>query len=425
MKTPAIKASKKILLIICMIAATVLFLSSAYGQEKGDASSVSATGNLPPVAQNLVPEGLLAMELAKALKIGQPQNEAEAESMLSAIGIEPQNGWIADYPVTPEIIGEIEGAVAAAANANRLQLGREQARKTTKSVVSQLGLNVRDGPALPDAQAPSGAGTIGSAIYKYTDQEGVIHFTDRYENIPLEYRDQVTRSAEIPRPHASVESPGYAAGPQATPNPDVVNNYYYDYGPPVVTYYTPPQPYYYMYAWVPFPFQCSGFFFSGFFVLHDFHRRVFINGRPFVVTNHLFNPRTGTFFALDPGKRRSLGRAPFDRTPSRRVFNSPSAQAGARAIVEINRQRTPSLSTATGPGIRKEISSPIQSGPRRGAASRVPPVIANQASSAPSFTGGSSGAAGNPRVIVRQPLSAPPDTTRKCARSPRCAKRIR
>ncbi len=403
MKTPIIKVPKKIFLIGFFLGITVLFLSSAYGQQKGNEGTYQATGNLPPVAQTLVPEGLLAKELAAALKIGQPQNEAEAESMLSSIGIEPQNGWIADYPVTPDIIGEIEGAVAAAADGNRLKMGREQARKAMESVVSQLGLNVTAGSS---TRVPSGAGTVSSYIYRYTDRDGVVHFTDRYENIPPEYRDQITGSAEELRPRASLESPGDTTELPVNPAPEVVNSYYDDYGPPVVTYYAPPWPYDYMYAWVPYPFRCSGFFFSGFFILRDFHKHVFFHGRGFVVTNHVFNPRTRTFFAVDPANRRIRGRALFDRTPSPGVFSSAPAQAGARAIVETRRQRAPSLSTATGPGIRKGTSSPNQRAPRPGAASRVAPVIANQTNSAPSFTGGSSGATGNPRPPLSREMRA-------------------
>ena len=72
------------------------------------------------------------------------------------------------------------------------------------------------------------------------------------------------------------------------PGTEVVNNYYYDYGPPVVTYYPPPDPYNYLYSWVPYPFWWGpGFYFSGFFILHDFHRHVGFHGRPFVCSNHV------------------------------------------------------------------------------------------------------------------------------------------
>lgn len=56
------------------------------------------TVNPQAVAPPLVREGDFAFELAEALKIGTPQDEAAAESMLASIGIAPHNGWIADYP---------------------------------------------------------------------------------------------------------------------------------------------------------------------------------------------------------------------------------------------------------------------------------------------------------------------------------------
>lgn len=85
--------------------------------------------NVPPVAQPLVPERVLAIQLVEALQIGQAQDEVEAESMLGAIGIEPKNGWISGYPVTPDIIAEIGKSVAAAAEANRIKMGRRMLRR--------------------------------------------------------------------------------------------------------------------------------------------------------------------------------------------------------------------------------------------------------------------------------------------------------
>ena len=52
--------------------------------------------------------------------------------------------------------------------------------------------------------------------------------------------------------------------------PTVIDNYYSDEGPPVVTYYAPPPDYAYLYAWDPFPFWCGGFWFPGYYVLNDF-----------------------------------------------------------------------------------------------------------------------------------------------------------
>jgi len=40
------------------------------------------------------------------------------------------------------------------------------------------------------------------ASYKYIDKKGTVHFTDRYESIPQEYRDQIKVIREIVRPEA-------------------------------------------------------------------------------------------------------------------------------------------------------------------------------------------------------------------------------
>ena len=48
------------------------------------------------------------------------------------------------------------------------------------------------------ASAPSAEG----AFYKYTDKNGVVHFTDRLESIPSEYRNQIKEYKEIEQPEA-------------------------------------------------------------------------------------------------------------------------------------------------------------------------------------------------------------------------------
>jgi len=88
--------------------------------------------------------------------------------------------------------------------------------------------------------------------------------------------------------------------------PPLVNEYYYDEGPPVVTYYPPPWDYSYLYAWVPYPFLCSGFFFPGFFILNDFH--IHHGHHPHgphphghdLISNHFIDPRTHASFRVDP-----------------------------------------------------------------------------------------------------------------------------
>lgn len=397
------KISERTFLISFLLGSLFLFPAVSYGQEKDNLTN-QVKANSPPVAQTLVPEGLLAIELVKALNIGQAQNEAEAESMLSAIGIEPQNGWIANYPVTPDIIGEIEKTVAAAADANRLAMGKEQAQKALEILVLQLGLNVMPDSSLPSAQAIPSGGMVNGKIYRYTDKDGAAHFTDRYENVPREYRDQIKMTREEPRPQVSLGAAEEAAETPANSNPEVVNNYYYNYGPPVVTYYEPPWPYYYMYTWVPYPFWCSRFFFSGFFILHDFHRQVIVNRQGFVVTNHVFNPRTRTIFLVDPVNRNFRGGVGPNKAPSPRLFSNPSAQASARAIVEISRQRAPSARATTEPEVRKGSSSTIRRRPQPRVDSNMPPAIVNRRTATHSSASGSSGMTSNPAEMVRQPV---------------------
>src|SRR5512139_1364382 len=79
--------------------------------------------------QSLIREGFFAMKLAEALKIGPVKSEAEAENMLALVGITPQNGWIADYPVTPDIIGELQNAIAVAADSGKLAMNKSEAIK--------------------------------------------------------------------------------------------------------------------------------------------------------------------------------------------------------------------------------------------------------------------------------------------------------
>jgi hypothetical protein len=243
------------------------------------------TAKAPPVSQPLVREGDFAVKLVEGLKIGTAKDEAEAENMLASYGIAPRNGWIADYPVTPDIIGELENAVAEAADSKRLPMAREEAVKAFQKVAFDVGL-------------PISIDTSG----KY---------------------------AEAPPP----ESPQYT-------DPGVVDNYYYTEGPPVLTYYPPPWDYAYMYAWVPSPFFYTGFFFPGFFILHDFHKVIIVKRRPCVVTNHFFDPRHRRLVVIDHLKR-GTGRefrTAVDRSHGR-GFDSSEGRRGAASIFERSRER--------------------------------------------------------------------------------------
>lgn len=271
----------KKLLVTMISLAFLLVPAMVYTQSEQFAS------NAPPVSQPLIPEGDFALKLTMGLKLGTPTSEAQAEDMLSSVGIAPRNGWIADYPVTPDIIGELRSAVAAAADAQKLSVGKEEALKAFQDVTAEFGLAVVPG------------------------------------------------------------SPGQYAENQPQVNPTMIDNYYYAEGPPVITYYPPPWDYYYLYAWVPYPFWWGGFYFPGFFCLNDFHRVVFVGHRRCVVSNHFFDHKTKRVSTIDPvrrGTREAFRTADISRN---RGFNSTEAKRGAASIFERSSGRVSSLNSGT------------------------------------------------------------------------------
>ncbi|OGP89219.1 MAG: hypothetical protein A2157_12070 [Deltaproteobacteria bacterium RBG_16_47_11] len=255
------------------------------------APSQEAAKQPPPIAQTLVREGDFAIKLAEALKIGKAETEAEAESMLASAGIAPKNGWIADYPMTPDIIGELEKAVGEAADGQKLALGKNEALKALRKAAVEYELPII-------AEGPD-------------------------------------ENSESPPPTT----------PQYT-TPSAIDDYYYTEGPPIVTYYPPPWDYYYMYAWIPGPFWCSGFYFPGFFILHDFHRGIHRNGHTRIITNHMRDPGTGRIFTVDAARRHAPRNFGGRNTPPMRGFDSTEARKGARSIFERSRGRVGSGSTS-------------------------------------------------------------------------------
>lgn len=229
------------------VAAVMVLLLGIYVQE--------GYAQPPPVGAPMVREGAFAMKLAEALNVGDPSSEAEAESMLGTAGIAPRNGWIADYPVTPDIIGELRDSVIYAAQAKTISMDQDTALKTLEDVQASVNISVSPGPAGPPETSAEGA-------------------------------------TGMPQ-----------AGEGNYPDQTVINNYYYEQGPPIVTYYAPPPDYYYLYAWVPYPFWWGGFWFGGFFELHDFHRHFREDGHVYTVTNHFHDANANRVFRIDPEKR--------------------------------------------------------------------------------------------------------------------------
>ena len=225
----------------------------------------------PPIAQTLIREGDFAVRLAEGLKIGHARNEAEAENMLAAMGIAPKKGWIADYPVPPDVVGELQNAIGSAVDSGKLGMSREEAVKAFQALAAEQGLPVK---------------------------------ADERQN-PIE-------------------------PPEDYGDSEAVNNYYQTEGPPIVTYYPPPWDYSYLYAWVPYPFWYSGFWFPGFFILNDFHSH---HGHHWI-SNHVTDPRTRASLTVDPTTRATGAAAAraSGRTGSS-GFASPAARMGAASIL--------------------------------------------------------------------------------------------
>ncbi len=294
----------------------------------------------PPISQTLVREGDFAIKLAESLRMGSPSNEAEAENLLASAGIAPKNGWIADYPVTPDIIGELVTAVGDAADARKLVMGKEEALKALRTAAAELELPV-------------------------------------IAEVPDEYTEGPSSTA-----------PEYA-------EPPAVEDYYYAEGPPVITYYLPPPDYLYLYAWVPSPFWCSGFYFPGFYILNDFHRfHHHRYGHSFFVTNHIRNPRTGRLAMIDPVRRhegRTFGVREAARTKG---FGSTADRSAARSIFERSRQRAGS-NNASSPMAGRDSRSPAYRQSRQGNQNQV----YNKQNNAQSFNNrGFNGRSNDPRI---------------------------
>ncbi len=316
----------------------------------------------PPIAQQLVREGDFALQLESALGLEKSADEAAAESHLGEVGIAPRNGWIADYPVTPDIVAELQKSVSDAADAGNIPLAKDEALKRLATVSAGPGLAIR--------------------------------------------------------PHTGEGS--YQAPPEQAeeyPSPAEVSDYYYDEGPPVVTYYAPPPDYYYLYSWVPFPFWCWDFWFPGYFILHDFHRSVYYGHHVRFISNHYNDFRANRVFRVDPvarfsgrtyagigaSTRSGYNRSNFISTgvpgSARRIFNgprtwggpggrsfsaSPRAATGGSRSFHGGRAASPSYSggRSGGPSFHGGRAAPGYSGGRSMAPSR---------SVTPSFGGGRGG----------------------------------
>ncbi|HIJ76077.1 MAG TPA: hypothetical protein HPP81_05115 [Deltaproteobacteria bacterium] len=280
---------KRVLVILFVAAGLVL------APYTGSVNAQSSTSKRPPIEQPLVSEGEFAVELATALNLTSSHDEAAAENSLAAINIAPRNGWISDYPMTPDIIAEVRESTARSASSGSLSLSEADAARAVDSVSIAMHLPIK------------------VAGEKYTDES----------SSSSEYQ---SNQAAPPPEVSEYETPAD------------VEQYYDENGPPIVSYYPPPWEYDYLYAWVPWPFWWDGFGFGGYFILNDFHR----HHHHHWFTNHVRNA-DGTVSRVNAvtratgrgtGHSSTLSRTNRPTQGSR--LGSANAQAGARAI--MNRQ---------------------------------------------------------------------------------------
>lgn len=252
----------------------------------------------PPIEQPLVSEGEFAIKLSAALNLGFTQDEVEAEDSLAKIDISPRNGWISDYPITPDIIEEIRQSAVSSSSSGKLLMGQADAAKAVSDVCARFNL------ALSEDGAPG----------ESADNNGS-------------------------NPYASTTN---------------LDSYYNEYGPPVVTYYVPPEEYGYLYAWVPCPFLWGRNYFNGYYILNDFdtregyythrgndnhfYRPYRRHWRGHRITNHATGAN-GAVTRINPLARADSGggtsKTSTTSLPSNgSTFHSARDQAGARTIID-------------------------------------------------------------------------------------------
>ena len=252
---------------------------SAESPEQGKMSEKTSDKAKQSVPQ-LVREGELAVRLLSALGLGTADDEVAAESRLADAGVAPRNGWVANYPVTPDIIGELYKSVRDAAAADRIPMSIEAALGQLSQVINELGLAVK----------------------------------------PAD-KDRKSASRERGNPVQIDESEFYAAD-----------------GPPVVSYYRPPADYFYLYSWVPYPFWWSGIWFGGYYILNDFHRPHYRGNRVYFYSNHYNDIRRHRVFRIDPYER-YRGRTYYGIGSSRRGGLSTGVPHSGRTIFNGDRSR--------------------------------------------------------------------------------------
>lgn len=87
-------------------------------------------------------------------------DEVLAQSLLAARGIEPRAGWIANYPVTPLVMGELREALISSSESGRVDVTRAEALAAFDGLALELGLAVDHLAGQGYAEAPPPGGGL-------------------------------------------------------------------------------------------------------------------------------------------------------------------------------------------------------------------------------------------------------------------------
>ncbi|MCW8904338.1 hypothetical protein, partial [Sedimenticola sp.] len=217
--------------LIPLLAAVALLLPTwVAAQHAVEDNTVSA---IDPV---LVRQGDFAILLLEALSLGEVDTEEEATRRLGAIDIAPDEGWIADYPVTPEILAELALTIGDAADTGKIGLNRDKAMETLQALAAELGLYIPD------------------------------EFSPRYARRYL------------------LDDAYDCSG-------STIRHYYDNYGPPVMSYCRPPYDYDYLYDWRPYGSWWHGHYYPGYYLLHRFHLVIHVDSKRPHHRRHLVKPQ--------------------------------------------------------------------------------------------------------------------------------------
>ena len=89
------------------------------------------------VSSGLAREGDFAIKLAEVLKLGTARTRLKQRTCWLQPVSHRKNGWIADYPVTPDIVEELQNSVGGAVDSGKLGMDKAEALKMFQDMIAR------------------------------------------------------------------------------------------------------------------------------------------------------------------------------------------------------------------------------------------------------------------------------------------------